>query len=55
MGITADLAKDLYAIKKLEKLDIEQLHTLIIDFFAARAFNICYTYFIYFFIKKKKF
>ena len=35
MGITADLAKDLYAIKKLEKLDIEQLHTLIIDFFAA--------------------
>lgn len=35
MGITTDLANDLYAIKKLENQDIEQLQTLIIDFFAA--------------------
>ena len=46
MGITTDLARDLYEIRLTEK-DREQLRTLIIDFFAAsfagrklnRAFN----------------
>ena len=35
MGITTELAKDLAAIGPLSTKDIEQLHTLIIDFFAA--------------------
>ncbi len=47
MGITTELAKDLAAIRSLSETDIDQLHTLIIDFFAAayagyrqnRAFN----------------
>lgn len=47
MGITTKLAQDLYAIQHLSEKDIEQLHTLMIDFFAAsfagyqqnRAFN----------------
>ena len=46
MGITTDLARDLYEIRLTDK-DREQLRTLIIDFFAAsfagkklnRAFN----------------
>ena len=47
MGITTDLARDLSQITALNERDREQLHTLIIDFFAAayagyqqnRAFN----------------
>lgn len=47
MGITTKLAEDLAAIRQLSEQDIAQLHTLIIDFFAAayagykqnRAFN----------------
>ena len=47
MGITTRLAHDLTAIQSLSERDVEQLHTLIIDFFAAayagykqnRAFN----------------
>ncbi len=47
MGITTTLSNDLAAIKTLNTKDVEQLHTLIIDFFAAayagykqnRAFN----------------
>ena len=47
MGITTKLAEDLDAIRTLSANDIEQLHTLITDFFAAayagyrqnRAFN----------------
>ena len=35
MGITTKLAQDLYNIQTLLLKDIEQLHTLIIDFFAA--------------------
>lgn len=35
MGITTELARDLAAIQTLSHRDIEQLHTLIIDFFAA--------------------
>ena len=46
-GITAALAEDLYALRTLSSRDVEQLHTLMIDFFAAayagywqnRAFN----------------
>ena len=34
MSITTDLSKDLFNIH-LTTLDIEQLHTLIIDYFAA--------------------
>ena len=48
MGITTKLAQDLFNIQTLSSKDIEQLHTLIIDFFAAayagyklnREFNI---------------
>lgn len=47
MGISTDLARDLAAVGGLSARDTEQLHTLIIDFFAAalagwrlnRAFN----------------
>ena len=47
MGITTELAKDLAAVRSLSEKDVDQLHTLIIDFFAAayagyrqnRAFN----------------
>lgn len=47
MGITTELSHDLAMIQKLSNKDVEQLHTLIIDFFAAayagynqnRAFN----------------
>ena len=35
MGITTKLAEDLYGIRSLSEKDTEQLHTLIIDFFAA--------------------
>lgn len=35
MGLTTNLAVDLFQIKKLSKRDKEQLQTLIIDFFAA--------------------
>lgn len=35
MGITAALSQDLYDIRALYDADIKQLHTLIIDFFAA--------------------
>ena len=35
MGITSNLAQDLFRIKSLTVLDKEQLHTLIIDYFAA--------------------
>ena len=35
MGITARLAKDLDEIKVLSERDTEQLHTLILDYFAA--------------------
>lgn len=35
MGLTTNLAKDLFAIQCLSVEDINQLHTLIIDFFAA--------------------
>lgn len=35
MGITSTLAADLFGIKTLSEKDIDQLHTLIIDFFAA--------------------
>ena len=35
MGLTSELAKDLAAIQSLSEKDVEQLHTLIIDFFAA--------------------
>ena len=35
MGITAELACDLFRIRELTEKDEEQLHTLIIDFFAA--------------------
>lgn len=35
MGITTELAENLFSIKSLSNDDIEQLHTLIIDFFAA--------------------
>lgn len=35
MGLTTELVQDLSAIEVLSKCDIEQLHTLIIDFFAA--------------------
>ena len=35
MGITTDLARDLYGIQALAGRDVEQLHTLIIDLFAA--------------------
>lgn len=35
MGLTTDLATDLYEIEKLSFKDKEMLHTLIIDFFAA--------------------
>ena len=35
MGITTQLAQDLASIQKLSERDIDQLHTLIIDFFAA--------------------
>lgn len=46
MGLTSKLAQDLYKIEQTEH-DVEQLHTLMIDFFAAayagyrqnRAFN----------------
>ena len=34
MGITTDLSRDLSAIRLTDR-DITQLHTLIIDFFAA--------------------
>ena len=47
MGISTELAKDLYAIRSLTDSDTAQLHKLILDFFAAayagyrqnRAFN----------------
>ena len=47
MGLTSELSKDLYGIKQLSERDIEQLHLLITDYFAAayagfainRAFN----------------
>ncbi|MBE6990259.1 MAG: MmgE/PrpD family protein [Ruminococcaceae bacterium] len=35
MGISKKLAADLYGIQSLSERDIEQLHTLIVDFFAA--------------------
>lgn len=35
MGISTALAGDLYAIRELSGADVAQLHTLIIDFFAA--------------------
>ena len=35
MGITTELSKDLDAIRALSEDDVRQLHTLIIDFFAA--------------------
>ena len=35
MGITEDLAQDLFQIQSLSEYDKEQIHTLIIDFFAA--------------------
>ena len=35
MGLTTKLAEELTAITTLEQGDIEALHTLIIDFFAA--------------------
>lgn len=35
MGLTAKLAEDLFQIQSLDQKDKEQLHTLIIDFFAA--------------------
>ncbi len=35
MGLSTELALDLYNIQKLTDNDIKQLHTLIIDFFAA--------------------
>lgn len=35
MGITTELAQDLFRIQKLSEKDCEQLKTLIIDFFAA--------------------
>ena len=35
MSLTTDLAQDLFQTKTLSKNDIDQLHTLIIDFFAA--------------------
>lgn len=35
MGITSNLANDLFQIQSLTRRDREQLHTLIIDFFAA--------------------
>ena len=46
-GLTTQIARDLYGIQNLSRKDIEQLHFLIIDFFAAtcagyeqnRAFN----------------
>lgn len=35
MGITSELCKDLVGIRTLTERDVEQLHTLIVDFFAA--------------------
>ena len=35
MGISTDLARDLYRIQALSERDVDQLHLLIIDFFAA--------------------
>ena len=35
MGISTDLALDLYRIRELSDRDVDQLHLLIIDFFAA--------------------
>ena len=35
MGITTELAVDLFQIQTLTDNDIEQIHTLIIDYFAA--------------------
>ena len=47
MGLTTDLAQDLFSIQSISEKDRDQIHTLILDFFAAsfagykqnRAFN----------------
>lgn len=40
MGLTTELASDLYNIQNLQTTDIDQLKILLIDFFAAIGLNL---------------